>query len=678
MDGPDLASDGLACREEKPASPVCALALIAAQAFSLGLAAGFLAIGPDLTARFITANDLPGEARHLLMKLAGGAALAAVLGAVLLWRRSGAHRLWGAAWRSSPLLLSGLIPALFNWRAWVGRDLQFLLLAAALALASEALFRASLASTPFGVGRGWGRRRVALATLRPLPLVCLAALAYAAYFSYHTIAFHRNVFSRSFDLGLEANAVWNAAHGGAFLKSSPFSGPQGSLLGHHAVFFAYAIAPLYALHGHPETLLALQAALIGAAPIFLFLWGRRHLDERWAGLAVGCYFLYPPLHGANLYGFHYQSLAPFFLWLTMWAVEARRDRLAVLGVLATLALREDVAASLIVIGLYFLASGERPKAGALIAGVGAVYFAVLKFVIMPAVESDPSFLYAFAGLLPAGTRSFEAVLLTVVGNPVFTFGTLLTAPKLTYALQILVPLAFLPLRTPLAWLLLLPGFFFTLLSTSYPPFIQTSFQYTSHWTGFIFPALVLSLARLGRPFPVHDRPSGRRLGAAALALAAVTLVCSHQEGAILQHHTARSGFDPFRFGTTDADRARRAELYGLIARIPPLAKVAGSETVVPHISSRPDAYTLRLGLYDAEHLLFSMVPTSEGELEKAAAALASGEFGIVEARSLFALARRGQETSRNPEVLARMAPFMAFSRNSRGAAGAPPGCATEH
>jgi hypothetical protein len=41
-----------------------------------------------------------------------------------------------------------------------------------------------------------------------------------------------------------------------------------------------------------------------------------------------CYLLYPPLHGANLYDFHYLTFAPFFLWLTLWALDARRDRLA--------------------------------------------------------------------------------------------------------------------------------------------------------------------------------------------------------------------------------------------------------------------------------------------------------------------------------------------------------------
>jgi uncharacterized membrane protein len=443
-------------------------------------------------------------------------------------------------------------------------------------------------------------------------------------------------------------------HGGPFLKSSPFSGPEGSLFGYHAVLFAHAIAPLYALYPRPETLLVLQSALVGGAGLWLFLWARLKVGDGVAVLVTACYLLYPPLHGGNLYDFHYQTLAPFFLWLTLWALDGKRDLLAGVGVAATLALREDVAASLMVLGACFAVTGRRPRAGLAVAGVSALYFAAVKFVLMPRFQPDPSFLFAFASLLPPGGRSFEAVLATIVGNPVFTLGTLLTQRKLVYALQILAPLAFLPLRRAVGWLLLLPGVVFTLLSDQ-PPFVQISFQYTAHWTAFLFPALVLALETPGEP---SEPRASRQRRAALVALVLTTLSCSYQYGAILQRHTARSGFDRFRFGTAAEDRARRAELLALIARIPPRAKVAGAETVVPHVCDRPDAYTLRLGVFDAEYLLFAVPPTTDAELAPAAEAVASGEFGVVEARSLFVLARRGHATSGNPAVLARMAPFL--------------------
>jgi uncharacterized membrane protein len=639
------------------------LAWLLAESVSLGLAAGLVVLGPASAARFVSGNVLPAEARSLLLAVALGFGATALLAGGLAWARRGAAALAGVSRRLAPALLAVLVPPLLNWRAWEGRDLHFLPLAATLVVGIRGLGAVAASAPPLGIRRRLGVtadrlgavwRRLPSAARHPAFLVALAAAGYALYFGYHTIVHHRNGYTHSFDLGLESNALWNIVHGGPFLKSSPFSGPEGSLVGYHAIFFAYALAPIYALHPDPETLLAIQAVLAGAAALPLFFWSRARAGGSAAALVAVCYLLYPPLHGANLYDFHYLTIAPFFLWLTLWALDTRRDRLAAAGALCGLLLREDVAASLVVLGLYFLLSGRRPVAGVLVAAASAAYFVAVKFVVMPAAQPDPSFLYGWAGLLPAGERSFSGVLKTIVGNPVYTAGTLLTLPKLVYVLQLLVPLAFLPLRRPIGLLFLVPGVFFTLLSTGYAPFTRISFQYTSHWTGFLFPALVLALCRPDRGPCPRALPAGAfRL--ALVALLAGTFVCSHQYGAVLQRHTARGGFEPFRFGTTDLDRQRRAELLDLVARVPPRAKIAASETVVPHVSSRPDAYTLRLGVYDAEYLLFSRVPTGAGEVEQARAALEDGGFGVVAGGSHYVLAQRGHDTAGNAEVLAHLA-----------------------
>jgi uncharacterized membrane protein len=642
-------------RDTAAVAGVRGLLLLVGEAQSVGIGLGLLVLGPASLARFVTTNTVSTEARELLLVVAASAAAAGLLAAGLLWRTRGAGALWDVGRRLAPALLAALVPPLFDWRAWEGRDLHFLATAAAFVLGVRGLVRVACAAPSLGLAR-WPTPVVRPRAL--LAAVAVAALAYALYFGHHTIVRHRNLDSQSFDLGLEANALWNIVHGGPFLKSSPFSGPTGSLVGYHAIFLAYVLAPLYALHQSPETLLALQALLAGAAALPLFVWSRRHAGEGPAALLAFAYLLYPALHGANLYDFHYLVLAPFFLWLTLCLLEDRHDRTAAVSGLLCLLLREDVAASLVVVGLYFVLSGRRPRAGAIVAVVSAAYFGAVKFALMPAAQPDPAFLYAWAGLLPPGERSFGAVLKTIVGNPVYALGALLTLPKLVYVLQLLVPLAFLPLRRPLGILFLLPGIFFTLLSTGYPPFTQISFQYASHWTAFLFPAAALALCRGNGPS--CPRPLAPEASLAALAaLVAGTLVCSHQYGAVLQRNTARAGFDAFRFGTTDADRARRDELRDLIARMPERAKVAASETVIPHVCDRPDAYTLRLGVYDAEYLLFSLVPTAAGEMERAREALGpDGGFGIVAAGSYFALARRGPATAGNALVLQALSAYV--------------------
>ncbi len=250
---------------------------------------------------------------------------------------------------------------------------------------------------------------------------------------------------------------------------------------------------------------------------------------------------------------------------------------------------------------------------------------------------------------------------TIVGNPAYALGTLLAVEKLIYVLQILTPLAFLPLRTPWTLLLAVPGLLFTLLSTGYPPFTQISFQYTAHWTGFMFPALVLALRAADR-VPGSKGLSPRAFHAALVALTAATFVCSHQYGAVLQRNTARGGFARFQFGVTEIDRTRQRELAALVAMVPARAKVSASETVVPHVSGRPDAYTLRFGVHDAEYLLFSLSPAAAGELEAARDALMDGRFGVVSVGSTYALARRGQNPALNASVLTHLSHFVPVQR----------------
>jgi uncharacterized membrane protein len=204
------------------------------------------------------------------------------------------------------------------------------------------------------------------------------------------------------------------------------------------------------------------------------------------------------------------------------------------------------------------------------------------------------------------------------------------------------------LRRPIGLLLCLPGFFFTLLSTGYWPLYSTWFQYTSYWTAFLFIGLVVALEHVGAQssdFKSHLRQSSWLGG-----LVAASLACTFLYGAVLQRNTFRSGF---RIETTDADREQRENLRVLIAQIPPDAKVVASENLVPHISSRANAYTLRFAIYDADYLLFQLPPIAL-ERDHLVEALATNTFGVVDDRGQIVLAKRGQPAGKNAAVLRRI------------------------
>jgi hypothetical protein len=180
--------------------------------------------------------------------------------------------------------------------------------------------------------------------------------------------------------------------------------------------------------------------------------------------------------------------------------------------------------------------------------------------------------------------------------------------------------------------------------------IQISFQYTAHWTSFLFIALVWNLERVGA---AGDADSLMRRRAWMIALVAAMVVTTHQYGALLQQNTARGGFGPYVFRTTDADRARYATLKEVIRMVPPRAKIVSSENIVPHVTQRPDSYTLREGLFDAEYLLVYM-PARGDESRFVREALQGGEFGVVTVREPFMLAKRGFSPAGNAAVMSRL------------------------
>ncbi len=663
-----------------------ALALLSLVGWSVGMVLGLLAIKGN-TEPFLLSNFFGNTGRMFLLGVMAGCAGITALASLLYYRKiranGGAERLFQIAKRVSPVALVGFVPFLFRWRTWNGRDFTFLFMVAIFSLCARTAMRACLSSPPIFTGPralAWrrsmeplraifaGRRWVRL----PLVIVVVASAAYAALFATYTITFHHNLRTAAYDLGLEDNLVYNVLHGIGFFRSTPFSGPTGSHFGNHATFFSYVIAPFYALSQGAATLLFIQSLMIGVAAIPLFLVARRHLGA-WSGCLIAlCYLLYPPNHGANLYEFHYIPFGAFFLWTTLYLFETHHDRWGIVFTILALSVREDIGgAGVATLGAFLLMSGERPRVGLALAIVGGLHFCLLKMVFMPLVLGGESFITFYKDLEPVGQQNFGGVVKTVFGNPFYTLHTLLEREKLLYMLQYFVPLAFIPLKRPIVLLLIVPGFFFTVLSTGYMPLIQTSFQYTFYWTVFLMIGLIYVLDRKSSP-RLSDSEYLVNKRAALFALVCAMVPVSYQSGAIFQRNTARGGFSLYNFQTTERDLNDRKTFAEIVKLIPPRATVSASDNLVPQISNRPVAYTLRFSVFDAEYILFFSDPSriDGSERQKVTDALISGEFGVVDMKPPFAVAKRGYSTAQNDRVLATWGLRMAHAAPS--AAPAPP------
>jgi hypothetical protein len=320
-----------------------------------------------------------------------------------------------------------------------------------------------------------------------------------------------------------------------------------------------------------------------------------------------------------------------------------------------------MSALLVVIGAFLVLTGARPRAGLLVAAVGAVYFVIVKLIVMPHfLGGTTAYVHQYKDLLPQGESGFGGVLKTVFGNPGYTATTMLEKDKVLYLLQIMAPLAFFPWRRPIGLLCTLPGFFFTMLGTKYPWLTRLGFQYTAYWTSFLFLAVVANLRWLNQIETTADRvgergvsprePVAGRVGpsqgppvnsrAWKVAMVGATLITCYQLGPVFQQNTSWAGFLPLRVDIRPSDKMRHDDLYTLIGQIPGDASVAASEMLVAHVSSRKNAHTLMYGTFDADYLL-ARTPPGGADLEHLVAALRSGKYGLVAEKGIFALFRRG-------------------------------------
>ena len=471
----------------------------------------------------------------------------------------------------------------------------------------------------------------------PAAFVAACAAGYAVYMSVFTLRMHGRFGTYGYDLGQMDNVFWSTLHGHPMHDAPLGLVDDWSELRNHADLSTFVFLPLYALKPGAPTLLVIQASVLGLGAIPLYRFASRRLSRGAACLIAVAYLLYPPMHGLQFYDFHFQPIASTFVLLVIDFVDARRYWLCALSFVVALGCREDVSIGLAVLGAFLILSGHRLRAGFAIALVAGAYFVLMSLVIMPRLGKTAFGLwtasYIYKDLIPKGAQSISGVIASLLSNPAYVFKTVITGDKLKYALQILVPLGFLPVRRSYLWAALAHGSLLTLLTTGYGPTIDIGFQYVADFIPYVFPASVLALQA------IDTAPAGAARRRAALGAVVIgTVLCGVFWGAIPPRAEFHGGFDTLPMtAPTPADRQKHEDLQALHAMVPESASLAVSEHEMPHLS-RLRMLSLR-DTTDADYLLYAVGSGYFGS-DRAERALASGEFRQLAVRPGLVLLQR--------------------------------------
>src|SRR5579875_1211235 len=203
---------------------------------------------------------------------------------------------------------------------------------------------------------------------RHLPVAVLAT-AYAMRFSLLTVNVYNGYGEPSYDMGLFDQGLWLLSR-----FHVPFVTVMGrDLFGDHTSFVLLLAVPLYWIAPRAQTLLVLQAALLAAAAVPVYLIARRRTASTAlaTGLA-GAYLLNPALQQGNLEQFHPECFLVLFMAVALFAALGWHPRLLAAASIGCLLVKEDTALLILPLGLWVYLRRDRTWGRRLMAGA-AVY-----------------------------------------------------------------------------------------------------------------------------------------------------------------------------------------------------------------------------------------------------------------------------------------------------------------
>lgn len=324
--------------------------------------------------------------------------------------------------------------------------------------------------------------------------VWIATSVYVLVFS-SLEAYRWHIWSFGSDTGTFTQAILDAAHGFR-------DGPEG---GSHFFFhFSPILALLYPLVALTHSPLALQVAqvvLVALVAPALFVLVRPYLDERVSVRVAIISLLYAPLASLAFGEFHELAFFPLFAVGLLWAADQGKWWWFAACGAGALLTREDVCLELTIIGIGLAACAlaRRPaEEQSFLAGMfrrprtTALAFASLGLASMLVAIGYYREVFAIYGAWPHGhfydypfASGPPAVIASLFEKPLVVLPAVLTIGRLTYVLEALAPLVFLPVRS---WwsLLALPGFGVVLLASE-----QSVWRMGNHYAAMWAPWLLV-------------------------------------------------------------------------------------------------------------------------------------------------------------------------------------------
>jgi uncharacterized membrane protein len=397
-----------------------------------------------------------------------------------------------------------------------------------------------------------------------------AAVYYALAFSLYSVLLQETFNTQAFDAGIHDQGLWLLSR---FL--APFVTVRGlNQFGDSVSLYRFFIAPLFWLWDNINLLYILQSCSLALGVLPLFLFARRRIGAA-AAVAVGlAYLLYPALQNLNLDMYHSEALAVLFMSAALYCLLTDNFRWYYPAMLLTLVGKDEIALTVIFLGLYLILVRRQPRHGWITIACALAWYLICSRLFMPLSNGIGLF-----APQPLTYSHWFRGLMENLFNPLYYLANIFHPESLLYYFGLLAPLCFLPLLSGPFLLLALPSVAVNVLSGV--PYLRSIFYHYNYiQTAVLLFATVEGLAWLKSKY-------GNWLFSYAAALLLLSALIANQ---------AYSHFPLFgqwrlirekavQLGSREV-RSRQAALR----LIPPGAQVSASYSLVPHLSHRREIY----------------------------------------------------------------------------------------
>lgn len=412
-------------------------------------------------------------------------------------------------------------------------------------------------------------------TIRLLFLPVVLALLFTVIFSLHSLNRHFSYNSHALDLGIHTQAIYLFSQ-----NLLPFSSIlHMPYLADHFGLIMFFLSPIYRLFPSTETVLLLQATLVGLSGIFIYFIALDKTKSVLLSFIFGLsYLASPSILSAVNFDFHLATISVFPLSLILFAWHFQKWNLYFFSLILGILFKEDLQIFIFGLGIYQILKKQYLK-GFTTSAFAIISFYIIKFKIIPFLWRGAEDLDVSTSLLP-------------ITDPIVMFYVLFLRPTILIDLIFNSPVKldtidfvfrqfmFLSLLSPLSWLTVIPALLlrFSSLATH---FWSSSFHYNANLTPFLAVSAILAITTFKLPkFPI------------ALLLVFFLITGGLNPNSIIWTTIFRPNPVTFKY----------QYINNALTLIPPNASISAQSPIVPHLSNREKIYMFP-EIYDSEYIV---------------------------------------------------------------------------